>query len=131
MTVFDRTRRTNPEPVALSAERKRLVFRYMTDAAVAEEPVEVPAVEAAQAAPPVERAANPRPARRGRPPGRKARRQVHFHVDPDEDRLLLSAVARFGSQQKGLIAALRALAEVEELRERVRALEAEHERPEG
>jgi len=63
--------------------------------------------------------------RRGRPPGRKARRQVHFHVDPDEDRLLLSAAGRFGSQQKGLIAALNALDEADALREQVGLLEAE------
>jgi hypothetical protein len=63
--------------------------------------------------------------RRGRPPGRKARRQVHFHVDPEEDRLLLAAAGRFGSQQKGLIAALKALDEVGVLREQARLLEAE------
>lgn len=65
------------------------------------------------------------PPKRGRPPGRKARRQVHFHVDPEEDRLLLAAAGRFGSQQKGLVAALSALEEVDALREQVKLLEAE------
>ena len=74
---------------------------------------------------PDEPATSERRPRRGRPPGRKARRQVHFHVDPDEDRLLLSAAGRFGSQQKGLIAALNALEEMDALREQVRLLEAE------
>jgi len=50
---------------------------------------------------------------------------VHFHVDPDEDRLLLAAAGRFGSQQKGLIAALNALEEVDALREQVSLLDAE------
>lgn len=74
-------------------------------------------------------AGEPRPRRRrGRPPGRRQRRQVHFHVDPDEDRLLLAAARRFGSQQKGLIAALHALQEVVQLRERVMQLEQQYER---
>jgi len=66
--------------------------------------------------------------RRGRPPGRKQRRQVHFHVDPDEDRLLLAAARQFGSQQKGLIAALHALQEVLELREQMARLQVQYER---
>jgi hypothetical protein len=66
--------------------------------------------------------------RRGRPRGRKQRRQVHFHVDADEDRLLLAAARQFGSQQKGLIAALTALQEVVSLREQVGQLHAECER---
>ena len=74
---------------------------------------------------PSEPAAGDERPRRGRPPGRKARRQVHFHVDPEEDRLLLAAAGRFGSQQKGLIAALKALEELDALREHARQLEAE------
>jgi hypothetical protein len=66
--------------------------------------------------------------RRGRPRGRKQRRQVHFHVDAEEDRLLLAAARQFGSQQKGLIAALTALQEVVSLREQVGQLHAECER---
>jgi hypothetical protein len=65
---------------------------------------------------------------RGRPPGRKQRRQVHFHVDPDEDRLLLEAARHFGSQQKGLVAALHALHEVLELRAQVTRLQEAYER---
>src|SRR5581483_1892791 len=57
----------------------------------------VPATEEDDGAQPVKR-------RRGRPKGRAVRRQVHFHVDPQEEELLLAAVARYGSQQKGLIA---------------------------
>ena len=63
--------------------------------------------------------------RRGRPRGARKRRQVHFHVDPDEDRLLLRAAGHFGSQQKALIAALHALTEVLALRTEVEALKAE------
>ena len=72
--------------------------------------------------------AQPEQPRRGRPRGRKQRRQVHFHVDADEDRLLLAAARQFGSQQKGLIAALTALQEVVTLREQVGQLHAECER---
>ena len=79
-----------------------------------------------QSAPPT---AGERPRRpRGRPPGRKQRRQVHFHVDPDEDRLLLEAARHFGSQQKGLVAALHALHEVLELRQQVTRLQDAYER---
>jgi len=49
--------------------------------------------------------------KRGRPRGRSVRRQVHFHVDPQEEQLLMEAVQMFGSQQKALIAALAALKE--------------------
>lgn len=49
--------------------------------------------------------------KRGRPRGRSVRRQVHFHVDPQEEQLLMEAVETFGSQQKALIAALGALKE--------------------
>jgi outer membrane biosynthesis protein TonB len=63
---------------------------------------------------------------RGRPRGRP-RRQVHFHVDPDEEMLLLSAVEKFGSQQKGLIAALQALQDIEVVRDEVERLAAQCE----
>jgi len=64
---------------------------------------------------------------RGRPRGRP-RRQVHFHVDPDEEVLLLAAVEKFGSQQKGLIGALQALQDIELVRDEVERLAAECER---
>jgi hypothetical protein len=67
------------------------------------------------------------PRRRGRPRGRP-RRQVHFHVDPDEERLLMQAVETYGSQQKALVAALAALTETERLRRRIEELERESER---
>jgi cell division protein ZapA (FtsZ GTPase activity inhibitor) len=53
---------------------------------------------------------------------------VHFHVDSDEDQLLLRAAGHFGSQQKALIAALHALNEVLALRRQVETLEQECER---
>jgi hypothetical protein len=65
--------------------------------------------------------------RRGRPRGRP-RRQVHFHVDPDEELLLLRAVELYGSQQKGLIAALQALQDNEILRDEIERLRTECER---
>jgi outer membrane biosynthesis protein TonB len=64
---------------------------------------------------------------RGRPRGRP-RRQVHFHVDPDEEVLLMAAVQKFGSQQKGLIGALQALQDVDVVRDEVERLAAECER---
>jgi len=64
------------------------------------------------------------PKRRGRPRGRP-RRQVHFHVDPDEERLLMLAVERYGSQQKGLIAALESLQEADLLRDEIERLRSE------
>jgi hypothetical protein len=67
------------------------------------------------------------PRKRGRPRGRP-RRQVHFHVDPDEERLLMAAVERYGSQQKGLIAALESLQEAELLRDEIERLREESER---
>ena len=66
--------------------------------------------------------------KRGRPRGRAIRRQVHFHVDPAEEQLLVAAVAMFGSQQKGLIAALESLQEAELLRDEIERLRAECER---
>jgi hypothetical protein len=71
--------------------------------------------------------ASDEPRRRGRPRGRP-RRQVHFHVDPDEERLLMQAVETYGSQQKALVAALAALTETERLRSRIDELERESER---
>jgi hypothetical protein len=82
--------------------------------------VEAPAETGDEAAP-VESSA---PKRRGRPRGRP-RRQVHFHVDPDEERLLMLAVERYGSQQKGLIAALESLPEADLLRDEIERLRAE------
>ena len=82
------------------------------DAPVASAPVESAPVE------------NGAPKRRGRPRGRP-RRQVHFHVDPDEERLLMLAVERYGSQQKGLIAALESLQEADVLRDEIERLRAE------
>jgi hypothetical protein len=67
------------------------------------------------------------PRRRGRPRGRP-RRQVHFHVDPDDELLLLAAAKMHGSQQKGLIAALQALQDNEVLREEIERLRTECER---
>lgn len=67
------------------------------------------------------------PRRRGRPRGRP-RRQVHFHVDPDEEQLLLEAAKMYGSQQKGLVAALLALQDNEVLRVEVERLRTECER---
>jgi hypothetical protein len=67
------------------------------------------------------------PRRRGRPRGRP-RRQVHFHVDPDEELLLLEAAKKHGSQQKGLVAALQALQDNEILRDEIERLRAECER---
>jgi hypothetical protein len=53
---------------------------------------------------------------------------VHFHVDPDEELLLLAAVEAHGSQQKGLVAALQALQDNEVLRAEVERLRTECER---
>ena len=60
--------------------------------------------------------------KRGRPRGRAVRRQVHFHVDPLEEQLLVDAVEVYGSQQKALIAALQALKETERLHDEIDAL---------
>ena len=66
--------------------------------------------------------------KRGRPKGRAVRRQVHFHVDPQEEELLTAAVVRYGSQQKGLIAALASLQEAELLHDEIARLRDECER---
>ena len=141
-------RRRGLEP-ALSDERRLLIYRYMEEGSVLgdeldeeiddgeEPPQEVEAsgphlvAEATLARLPLQPAASnddERRVRRGRPPGRKARGQVHFHVDAEQDRMLLAAAGRFGSQQKALIAALQSLDEVRALREQVDQLRAECER---
>ena len=89
--------------------------------AVKPAPVEVEPEADAEEIDPV---TTPAPKRRGRPRGRP-RRQVHFHVDPDEERLLMLAVERYGSQQKGLIAALESLQENDLLRDEIERLRAE------
>jgi hypothetical protein len=66
--------------------------------------------------------------KRGRPKGRAVRRQVHFHVDPHEEELLQAAVTQYGSQQKGLIAALVSLQETELLHDEIARLRDECER---
>jgi hypothetical protein len=101
--------------------------------AVVSTPVEPAAVEAVAEPPAVRREAPPAesaddsPRRRGRPRGRP-RRQVHFHVDPDEERLLMRAVEMYGSQQKALVAALTALEQAAHFRARIEELERESER---
>jgi hypothetical protein len=139
--------RNQPE---LSDERKRLIQRYMDDwlegagKATDEEPTHAEEEEAlAVERPPLHLAAEPQPLlnaveledddgyddqpvrRRGRPRGARKRRQVHFHVDQDQDQMLLRAAGRFGSQQKALIAALHALNEVLALRDQVELLQEE------
>ena len=140
------SRKDERNPAELSQERKLLIQRYMNEwlegAGRAQEPEEEPALEESPA---VERPVlhlavapeqdpdeedlydEPR-RRRGRPRGARKRRQVHFHVDPDEDQMLLRAAGRFGSQQKALIAALHALNEVLALRDQVEILESENSR---
>jgi hypothetical protein len=49
-------------------------------------------------------------------------------VDAEQDRMLLAAAGRFGSQQKALIAALQSLDEAVTLRRQVELLQAECER---
>jgi hypothetical protein len=149
MTPNRGTRRRALEP-ALSDERRRLIYRYMEEGvaigedelelgAFGEPPQEVEAAGQHLAEATVTRLPTPEPyaapangdaprARRGRPPGRKARRQVHFHVDAEQDRMLLAAAGRFGSQQKALIAALQSLDEAVTLRRQVELLQAECER---
>jgi hypothetical protein len=144
-------------PGTLSSDRKLLINRYIAEGLgiVEEDEPEAPAPEPAAPKPPPLRAV-PAPAplepepllvaldptpearlqpngeaphrRRGRPRGARKRRQVHFHVDPDEDQLLLRAAGHFGSQQKALIAALHALNEVLALRSQVDALQEECDR---
>jgi hypothetical protein len=124
----------------LSHERKALALRYM--AASAEEPAaedvtewhdgstsgSTESVAAIGPSPLAPEDGHHGPRRRGRPRGRRQRRQVHFHVDQEEDLLLLAAARQFGSQQKGLIAALRSLQEAVILRQRVAELQTECER---
>jgi len=112
------------------------VEEHVVDEAPAREHVEPIPVELAKPAapkpslashPPQQSAAGQEPRRRGRPRGRP-RRQVHFHVDPDEELLLLAASRKHGSQQKGLVAALQALQDIEVLRDEIERLRAECER---
>jgi uncharacterized small protein (DUF1192 family) len=114
-----------PAPVAPAPESPK----QQVATEVARPAPEKPApAEPARTTPPVARdeiAAEKRG--RGRPRGRP-RRQVHFHVDPDEEVLLMAAVERFGSQQKGLIGALQALQDIEVVRDEVERLAAECER---
>lgn len=149
----ERGRDAGSSDSTLSDERRSLIHRYMTTQAEpdpvedADEPiVRAHTAVAEPSAPPVEHQSpaplpplppplptepavpQPERPRRGRPRGRTQRRQVHFHVDADEDRLLLAAARQFGSQQKGLIAALKALQEVVTLREQIGQLHAECER---
>ena len=81
----------------------------------AAQPAPAPSPEEAEAEQP-EAEAKPK---RGRPRGRSVRRQVHFHVDPQEEQLLMEAVEMFGSQQKALIAALAALKETAMLHDEI------------
>lgn len=139
-------RKTARSTAELSPERRLLIKRYMDDwlegaGRATAEPEEPEQEETPSADRPSLRLAEtpelhaaiesddeaPR-RRRGRPPGARTRRQVHFHVDPDQDRLLLHAVGRFGSQQKALIAALHALDEVLALRDQVELLQSENSR---
>jgi hypothetical protein len=129
--------RQEPEPAAPAREapapRPAEAARTSAPATPARRPA-APAAEPAPTAPRPERetesttSSEPAPApRRGRPRGRP-RRQVHFHVDPDEERLLMEAVDMYGSQQKGLVAALRSLRDNARLRAEIARLEEECER---
>ncbi|HZO96420.1 MAG TPA: hypothetical protein VFB42_03520 [Gaiellaceae bacterium] len=120
-----------PEPEPPRARTAHSVPRARPARVAAEPAVRAPraaagvATAAAEEDEPEER--HPAGRRRGRPRGRP-RRQVHFHVDPDEEALLLAAVEKYGSQQKGLIAALQALHDIEVVRDEVERLAAECER---
>jgi hypothetical protein len=120
-----------PEPVAEAAPVRPVVVHPAPAPVPA--PGAVPAVTVAAVTPPTaapSAAAAPAVTEkrgRGRPRGRP-RRQVHFHVDPDEEVLLMHAVEKYGSQQKGLIAALQALVDIEVVRDEVERLAAECER---
>ncbi|HET8527971.1 MAG TPA: hypothetical protein VFL60_03600 [Gaiellaceae bacterium] len=89
---------------------------------------EPPAPVAAVGPPPVRASAPGPPRKRGRPRSKAPRRQVHFHVDRDEEELLLAAARLHGSQQKGIVAALQALKENESLRDEIGRLRDECER---
>jgi len=109
------------EPVRKIESRRANGLGLSSSAPRTVRPGLVPATEEDDGAQPVKR-------RRGRPKGRAVRRQVHFHVDPQEEELLLAAVARYGSQQKGLIAALMSLQEADQLRDEIARLRDECER---
>jgi hypothetical protein len=132
--------RPAPEPVEalapIAPPAPRIVSRPVAPLPVPE-PVREPVYEPVrEVAPPVSQveaedelvdldpSAERAPKRRGRPRGRP-RRQVHFHVDPDEELLLMAAVERYGSQQKGLIAALESLQAADVLRDEIERLRAE------
>lgn len=137
-------------PETLSNARKLLINRYIAEGlGIAEEEPETPTLEDPPPQPPPVRAVptsaalepeelDPAPHAqtngdaprrgRGRPRGARKRRQVHFHVDADEDQLLLRAAGHFGSQQKALIAALHSLSELLALRSQVDALQEECDR---
>ncbi len=106
---------TTPAPPAPAAPVERAAVAVDRDPAPAELEVAGPSEESAPGR------------RRGRPRGRP-RRQVHFHVDPDEERLLMKAVEMYGSQQKALVAALEALQEADLLRDQIDELRRESER---
>jgi hypothetical protein len=121
-----------PAPVAPEPLREAPPVRSVTVAQPA--PAAAPEPVAQQAASPTTATASAADASaatekrgRGRPRGRP-RRQVHFHVDPDEEVLLMGAVEKFGSQQKGLIGALQALHDIAFVRDEVERLAAECER---
>jgi hypothetical protein len=131
----------DPASSVVSTERRKLIESYKPDLPGSKPPPEDdanthdPAAEERRHYYTYEPQAKPAPVQehrprrpRGRPPGRKQRRQVHFHVDQDEDRLLLEAARHFGSQQKGLVAALHALHEVLELRQQVTRLQEAYDR---
>jgi len=129
-----------PEPVApapLPPVAPRPVEERYVPPAPAPVREQAPAAPAERVAPvptkpilpnrPPQSAAGEEPKRRGRPRGRP-RRQVHFHVDPDEELLLLEASRKHGSQQKGLVAALQSLQDIDVLRDEIERLRAECER---
>jgi hypothetical protein len=119
----------DPQPEYVVGERDAgaAAVSAVAAAAVAPGPVADERAAVRRVEPPRVVPATDEPRRRGRPRGRP-RRQVHFHVDPDEERLLMQAVETHGSQQKALVAALAALTETERLRRRIDELERESER---
>jgi len=124
--------KTWPEPEPLAPPSPVREVREEPMPVASPPPVPVPAEVAKPEPPPLAEVQRPArtedsPRRRGRPRGRP-RRQVHFHVDPDEELLLLAASRKHGSQQKGLVAALQALQDIELLRDEIERLKTECER---
>lgn len=113
--------RARPRPVATPAPAPAVVEPPPAAVRAAAPATEAPAPQPE----PQSGSAAPAPRRRGRPRSKVPRRQVHFHVDPDEERLLLAAARTYGSQQKGIIAALESLQENEVLRDEIDRLRAE------